>query len=278
MCNNLLGVNEKATCLASAQKVLDAKLNECKEQLAARKAICEELGEGAYDPQIPSLDFVKLFNKVDGNRYLPLKPGVILTYRRVAPDGNESIIRRYIEVTNQQKRILGVMCRAVRFTTETKERRLTQHTLSWYAEDKDGAVWNFGEAAYQYDMGIIVGTEGSWEAETNGAMPGIEMYAYPKDQIGKVYRQQFFLGKAENVARVAGIMDRLPLLKRNTRLPETVRGPYIQIHEFSPLNPTSLINPVKKFYAPKVGLVLTIAPDGTQDVLMMIEHKVELIN
>jgi len=278
ICHNLSGVNEKEDCLTNTQRVLDSKINECKEQFEARNSICKELGEGAYDPEIVNLDFVKPFKNVVGNLYFPIKPGRVLKYRRVAPDGNESIIRRYIDVTNQQKKILGVTCRAVRFTAETKEGILMKDTLRWYAQDKDGTVWDFGEAAYQYDLGLIVGTEGSWNAGVSGAMPGISMYADPKSHQGKVYRQQFFLGQVENVARVAGIVDKLPLLKKNTKLPKTVHGPYLQIQEFSPLNPTSLNNPINKFYAPGVGLVLTIAPDGTQDVILTIEQRLEVIN
>jgi hypothetical protein len=277
-CHNLLGVNEREDCLTNTQRVLGSQLNECKEQFEARNEICKEIGGGAYDPQIVNLGFIQSFKYVVGNRYFPLKPGTVMIYRRVAPNGNESTIRRFIHVTNQQKKILGVTCRAVQLSTETKEGKLMQYSLGWYAQDRDGAVWGFGETAYQYDLGLIAGTEGSWNAGVNGAVPGISMYADPKSQIGKTYRQQLVLGKVENVARVAGMIDKLPLLKKNSKLPKTVHGPYLQIQEFSPLNPNSLNNPINKFYAPGVGLVLIIAPDGTQDVLLSIEQRLEIIN
>lgn len=272
-CHNLLSENEKEECLAISRINQNSQLGLCNEQYNARNEVCSELGEGAYDPKIIHQDFVKSFKSVFGTKYFPLKPGILLSYRKVSPDGNESNLRSYFDVTNQQKKILGVTCRGVWTTTKTKEGELKQSTLHWYAQDQEGNVWNFGETTQHFDQGVLLGGASSWIAGENGAVPGIAMYADLDKHQGKASRLQFFLGKVENVVRIIGMVDRLPLLKKNSKLPKDVHGPYLHTQEFSPLTPESLKNPINKFYSPGVGPVLTVAPDGTHEVLLKKEER-----
>jgi hypothetical protein len=272
-CYNFLNENKKEDCLRASKRNLDDRIKLCNEQFNARNEVCRELGGGAYNPQIIHLDFVKPFKSVLGNQYFPLKPGTLLTYRKVSADGNESILRDYFYVTNSEKNILGVTCRGVWATTKTKEGELKSSTLRWYAQDKENNVWSFGEVAQQFDQGLLIGARGSWNAGLNEAMPGIGMYADFKGHAGKAFRQQFILGKVENVTRIIGTVDKLPLLKKNSKLPKAVHGPYLHVQEFSPLSPESLTIPINKFYALGVGLVLTVAPDGTHDVLLSIGQQ-----
>jgi hypothetical protein len=272
-CHNLLDGNEKEDCLTISKRNLDYQLNRCNEKFKARNEVCSELGEGAYNPQIIHYDFVKPFKSVLGNQYFPLKPGTLLTYREVSPDGNETTLRDYFYVTNQEKKILGVTCRGVSTAIRTKEGKLKYSTLHWYAQDQESNVWSFGEVAQKFDQGLFIGAGDTWNAGVNGAMPGITMYADLKKHQGKTFRQQFFLGKVENAARIIGTVDKLPLLKKNTKLPKAVHGPYLHVQEFSPLSPESLTIPINKYYAPGVGLVLTVAPDGTHDVLLSIGER-----
>ena len=46
----------------------------------------------------------------------------------------------------------------------------------------------------------MVSTEGSWQAGRDGAEPGIIMLAHPR--VGDSYHQEFFVGEAEDQARV----------------------------------------------------------------------------
>lgn len=272
-CHNLSGAPEKGDCLTNAKHNLDSQLNRCNEQFNARNEVCRELGEGGYDPHLARRGFVKNLKHVAGNLYFPLTPGLFLTYKKVAPDGNDSNQRILFDVTNQQKKILGVTCRAVWNVTRTTESELKESTLRWYAQDKDGNVWGFGEISQQFEEGLLAGSEGVWNAGANRAMPGIAMVADPKTRPGQAFRQQFYLGKVENVSRIVGMVDKLPALKKKPSFPQAVHGPYLHTQEFSPLDPGSLSKPVNKFYAPGVGLVLTIAPDGSHEVLVAIEKR-----
>jgi hypothetical protein len=272
-CHNLSGAREKGDCLTNAEGNLTSQLNECNEQFKARNQVCKEVGEGAYDPEVARQGFIKHLKNLTGNLYFPLTPGLFLTYKRVAPDGNDTNQRVLFDITNQQKKILGVTCRAVWNVTRTTEGELKDSTLRWYAQDKDGNVWNFGEISQQFEEGLLAGGEGFWNAGVNRAMPGVAMLVDPKNHPAKAFRQQFYLGKFENVSRIVGMLDKLPALKKKTSLPPAVHGPYLHTQQFSPLDPGSLSKPVNKFYAPGVGLVLTITPDGSQEVLVGIEKR-----
>ena len=80
---------------------------------------------------------------------------------------------------------------------------LIEETLDWYAQDKSGNVWYFGEDSKEYESGEVTSTKGSWEAGVNGAKPGIIMQAEPK--IGQPYRQEYYQNIAEDMAQVVGI-------------------------------------------------------------------------
>lgn len=272
-CANLSGASEKGDCLTSARRNMDTQLNGCNAQFNARNEVCKELGEGAYDPELARRGFIKNLKNVTGNLHFPLTPGLFLTYKKVAADGNDTNQRVLVDVTNQQKKILGVTCRAVWNVTRTTDGELKESTLRWYAQDKEGNVWNFAEISQQFEQGLLAGNEGFWDAGVNRAMPGISMVIDPKNYPGKAFRQQFYLGKAENVSRIVGMVDKLPVLKKKPHLPEAVHGPYLHTQEFSPLDPGSLLRPVDKYFAPGVGLVLSIAPDGRHEVLVGVEKR-----
>ncbi len=194
-----------------------------------------------YNPIIDPANFVGVID----NPYLPLISGTTFTYRAETADGQEIDV---VSVTHDTKVILGVTCTVVT-DRSTLDGVLEEDTIDWYAQDKDGNVWYFGEftTAYEYDdEGNLIGTSnaGSWEAGVNGAKPGIVMLADP--QPGESYRQEFLAGVAEDMAKVL-------------RLNASVSVPYgdfencLDTKEWSPLEPGAVEH---KFYARGVGLVL----------------------
>ena len=77
-------------------------------------------------------------------------------------------------------------------------RSLVEKTTDWYAQDKQGNVWYFGEATKAFERNGHVSREGSWLAGRDGAIPGVIMEANPMAADG--YRQEFFKGHAEDQA------------------------------------------------------------------------------
>lgn len=250
----------------TAKTDLNVARTECRDQFAARQEVCKELGGGPYLPNgITPFGFV---SELTGNTYFPLTPATYL-YTSFAPDGT---IIEYdeVKVTADTRTILGVICRAVRDIVTDPDDNVKEDTTDWYAEQDNGNVWYFGEIAQEFENGILVGIEGSWTAGKDDAKPGVIMFADPK--IGDVYRQEFALGDAEDMARVVETgLSTIPL-PSGVNLPVGVHGPYLHTQDFSALDPDSVLEGQyeDKYYAPGVGLVLTVAPDGTKEVLVSI--------
>jgi hypothetical protein len=151
---------------------------------------------GAYSPSIQPADFVA---GVD-NPYLPFKLGTGLHYRGVAENGTTPQTDDEV-VTNQTKTILGVKCTVVRDSVFERGNPV-ERTFDWYAQDKYGNVWYFGEDARDYENGRFVKAPDSWQAGANGAQPGIIMPGAPRT--GESYRQEYYPGHAMDQARVLG--------------------------------------------------------------------------
>jgi hypothetical protein len=198
--------------------------------------------EKPYNPVIDPADFTDVID----NPFLPMPPGTTFHYETVTPDGLET---DDVYISHDTKLIMGVTCVVV-VDTVMLDGVLTELTLDWYAQDVDGNVWYFGEAAEQYDNGILVGTEGSWEGGVDGALPGTVMQGDPRP--GHAYHQEFLLGVAQDMAQVVG---------RNAK----VHVPYgsfrhcVQTKEWSPLEPGVVEH---KYYAAGVGNVLVIERGG----------------
>jgi len=143
-------------------------------------------------------------------------------------------------VTSEAKKIMGVECVVVD-DRGYEAGTLIEKTYDWYAQDKKGNVWYFGEDSKEYENGKVVSTKGLWEAGVDGAKPGIIMQANPK--MGQSYHQEYYEGEAMDMARVLGSNA-------------SVTVPYGSIHhvletkEWTPLQPGFS---EKKYYVRGVG-------------------------
>ena len=75
-------------------------------------------------------------------------------------------------VTNHTKEILGIQTTVVHDVVRERG-HLIENTWDWYAQDACGNVWYLGENTKEYENGVVVSTEGSWEAGVDGAQPGV---------------------------------------------------------------------------------------------------------
>jgi len=148
-----------------------------------------------YDPVIHPSDFVSQIN----HKYLSLRPGTKYIYEKKQ---GSKIERTEVVVTNETKKVMGVTTTVVR-ATEWLGDTMKEDTRDWYAQDKDGNVWYFGEAVDNYKQGKIHDHDGSWEAGVGGAKPGIMMPKSPA--AGDTYRQEYLEGVAEDVATIVAV-------------------------------------------------------------------------
>lgn len=187
----------------------------------------------------PSIDPANFVGTVD-NQYFPLPVGRTLKYRGNTKDGIETL---EIEVTSRTKSIRGVT------TTVMVERhalngQIKEISENWFAQDRNGNVWYFGEFSQTYENGAPVNSAGSWEAGVAGAKPGIIMRANP--QPGDTYFQEFAPGVAQDQAQV----------KSTTESSTVLQGSFSRVlvtKEWTALEPNSV---EKKYYAPGIGLIM----------------------
>ena len=129
---------------------------------AGEKKSAESRGD--YHPAIDPANFTHVIN----NPYFPLKPGTTTVFTE--KEGRETRENK-VTVTHDTKTIMGVKCVVVHDTVSL-DGKLVEDTLDWYAQDKEGAVWYFGEATKEFKAGGRVITAGSWVAGVNG-QPGV---------------------------------------------------------------------------------------------------------
>jgi len=136
--------------------------------------------------------------KVD-SKYLSFPEGKKFIYEGKTEEGIERI-EAYS--TGKIKSIMGVNVIEIR-DREFLDGELIEDTKDWFAQDKYGNIWYFGEDSKELVDGKISSTKGSWVAGYYGAKPGIVMEADPK--IGDVYRQEYYPGEAEDMGQVIAL-------------------------------------------------------------------------
>ena len=185
----------------------------------------------AYAPHINPDDFTTTID----NEYFPMKPGTTFVYEGGAQHGE-------MTVTSDTKKVMGVECVVVE-DKEWEDGNLIERTYDWFAQDKKGNVWYFGEDTKEYENGKVVSTKGSWEAGVDGAKAGIIMQADPK--VGKSYRQEYYPGEAMDMARVLS-------LNASVTVPYGSFDHVLVTKEWTPLEPSYHEH---KYYARGVGHV-----------------------
>lgn len=247
-----------AGCLAGAGTALRDLWSDCNEQRDARNDLCRSLPtSGPYDPQIDPDDFLTPQQASDApNPFFPLVIGRNYTYEAEG----ETVV---VTVTDDTREILGVETTAVRDTVVDDEGNLVEDTIDWFAQDREGNVWYFGEIVQNFEDGVLVDVDGSFTAGVDGAKPGIIMPAAPRT--GFVYRQEFALGDAEDAAEVLRLDG-----DESVPAADCDHGCLVT-RDFNPLSPGHDEN---KYYARGVGLVLEIDPrDGSRLELVDVEDE-----
>jgi hypothetical protein len=206
----------------------------------------------SYHPRIDPADFSPHVT----NRWFPLTPGRILVYTGTK-DGKKAL--DLVMATSRTRAIDGVRTRVVE-DRGYLDNVLEERTSDYYAQDRCGNVWYFGEDTATLDRhGKVVDTEGTWHAGVDGAQPGVFMQAHP--QVGRRFRQEWYQGQAEDVFKV---IDRSA----------AVTVPYgsfrhaLRTEETNALEPNVLDN---KYYVKGIGEVAELSVKGPREALKLVE-------
>jgi hypothetical protein len=222
---------------------------------AAGAAPCElpTFGPGdSYHPHITPRDFSPNVT----NAFFPLKPGRTLVYTGTK-DGKKAL--NLVLTTSRTKVVDRVRTRVVEDRLYL-DNVLEERTSDYYAQDRCGNVWYFGEDTATLDRrGRVVSTEGSFHAGVKAAQPGVFMQARP--QVGRQFRQEWFKGHAEDAFKVIG-------LSSPVTVPFGTFRHALRTEETNVLEPAVLEN---KYYAKGIGEVTELSVRGPREVVRLVE-------
>lgn len=263
ICSNIDDDEDREECFDEIAEERRETGRLCRAQMEARHAVCHKLGENRHDPDFDSSRFDSDFTRLTRpNRYYPLAAGFRWDF--VAP--NETIT---VEVLNKTKLVDGVTCIVVNDKVFVGG-RIVEDTDDWLAQARDGDVYYCGEEVKDFETFAgdapeepeLVSIDGSFKAGRDGDKPGILFRGAPMQ--GELYRQEFSLGNAEDVAEVLSTtyafgrdaeLDRfVPRALADLLCP----GDCVVTKEYTPLEPGAV---ELKYYASRIGKFLEVNPD-----------------
>jgi hypothetical protein len=176
------------------------------------------------------------------NRFLPMEPGK----RMILEGAVEGVPHRVdFTVTDLTKVVDGVRTVVV-WDTDTSEDQLVESELAFFAQDKNGSVWNLGEYPEEFENGEFVGAPSTWIAGQDGAKAGVHMPAL-RGVSSRLYVQGF--------APEIDFLDCARIVDRHERVcvPAGCFADVTITHETNLFDPKGGIQ--SKYQAPRVGIV-----------------------
>jgi hypothetical protein len=222
-------------------------------EAAATSCRLPVFGPGAsYDPQLRGAGFTANVT----NSWFPLQRARTLVYTGVK-DGKKAL--DLVMASSRTKVVDGVRTRVVDDRLYL-DGVLAERTSDYYAQDRCGNVWYFGEDTATLDPhGRVTSTEGSFHAGVAGAQPGVFMQAHPR--LGRRFRQEWLPGHAEDTYEVIRLSSKVRVAYGSFR--HALRSA-----ETTALEPAVLDN---KYYVEGVGEVVEIAVKGPREELRLVE-------
>jgi hypothetical protein len=210
---------------------------------------------GPGDQYHPSYDAATFIATVD-NKWFPLPVGRTWIYTGTK-DGKPAL--DVVSASPRTRVIDGVTTRVVEDRLFL-DNVLEEKTADYYAQDKCGNVWYFGEDTGTLDAnGKVVETSGSFHAGENGAEAGVFMEANPR--LNERFRQEWLKGEAEDTYRAID-------LATSATVPYGKYDNALRTEETTRLEPRVVDN---KLYAPGVGEVVEVSVKGAREELRLID-------
>lgn len=187
------------------------------------------------------------------NPWLPLKPGTVLTYKGTKDDKPAALV---VTVTGRTKTVDGVVCVVVEELASLAGVPADK-TSGYYAQDKAGNVWNFGEDVQELNSkGKVTKVEG-WHAGIDGAAPSLVMEAAPAK--GHTLVNAYTNDHSEVVS-----------LAKAVKVPFGSYQDALVTKEWTPDTPDVLTN---KYYVRDIGAVRDVAIKGDKEEFVLVDRK-----
>jgi CzcA family heavy metal efflux pump len=200
------------------------------------------------------------------NAWHPAAPGTQYVFEGRANRGEGSRRHRVVfTVTDLTKKIDGVQTRVL-WDRDVNAGKLLEGELTFFAQDDDGNVWNFGEYPEQYDAhGRFDGAPDTWISGLADAKAGILMRADPRPGTSS-----YLQGNAPDIG--FGDTAKVQKLGQRSCVPVACYDDVLVIDETNPLEPGN--GHQLKYYARGIGNV-RVAPRGgdEHEVLVLTEVR-----
>jgi hypothetical protein len=168
-------------------------------------------------------------------------------------------------VTDLVKVIEGIP-NVVVFDRDIQDGEIAEAELAFFAQDRDGNVWNLGEYPEEYEDGKFAGAPSVWISGIGDARGGIHMKAGPQRETGWYVQGSVPSVKFLDCARVSTTED------DKVCVPVQCFEEVVVTEETSPLDPDSGIQ--LKYHAPGVGVIQVGALGGEEgETLQLVERR-----
>ena len=196
------------------------------------------------------------------NKWLPLRPGTQFVFEGTANRTRSGGAHKVVfTVTDVAKWIDGVRTLVV-WDRDINEGQLVEEELAFFAQDREGTVWNMGEYPEELEDGEVVGAPSTWIPGVDEARPGIAMHARPQPN-----SPEYVQGFAPSV----DFFDKAVVSKAGQRtcVPVACYEDVLVIDEWDP-NQQPEDGHQFKFHAPGVGVVRIEARGGVEQETLVL--------
>ena len=113
------------------------------------------------------------------NKWFPLQPGTQWIYKGFTQEENRRLPRRVVQTVTDLTKVVNGVRAVVVWDVDYKDDELSESELVFFAQDKEGNVWQLGELVEIYEDAEFVGGH-TWIAGLDGARAGLMMKADPR--------------------------------------------------------------------------------------------------
>jgi hypothetical protein len=113
------------------------------------------------------------------NKWFPLQPGTQWVYKGFSQEDKKRVPVRVVQTVTDLTKVINGVRSVVVWDVDYKDGMLHESEIVFFAQDKDGNVWQLGELRETYDEQEFVGGR-PWLAGIDGSSAGIMMKADPQ--------------------------------------------------------------------------------------------------
>ncbi len=201
------------------------------------------------------------------NPWLPLAPGARFVLEGRSNRGGGVLPHQVILTVTDLTKVIDGVRTVVLWDQDVNEGEVEESELTFFAQDDDGHVWNFGEYPEEYEDGKFAGAPKTWIHGLDGAHAGLAIEGQPRLG-GTAYNQ--------GIAPRIDFLDCARVLQMDQRVcvGTTCYDHVLVMDEWSPHDPES--GHQRKFYASGVGNVQIAAVDDPEDETLVLVQVLQL--